>query len=116
MINFLVVDAFYRAPGERAALRRGEVFDRVKAERRKIRHRSHHFAVIFRSESVSRVRADRYSSYRALNVVRGFEKAFFAFDHPENAIVIARHAAEIDRDNNLGFVGYRSFERVVVHL
>ena len=116
MVDRLVVDAGDGAPGERAALRGGEILHRMEAEGGKIGDAADHASMPLRTEGVRRVRADGNSAERRLHLVCRFEQMLFPLHDSKNALVIAGHAAEVDRDDRLGAFGNGSFERVIVHL
>ena len=116
MVKRLAVNRRREHPGNRAALGGCEILDRVETEAGEIRHRSDHFAVPFCPQRVRRVRADRHSADRPLQVVGRLEQVLFPLRDFKNAGIIAGNAAQIHGNDSLCALVDRSFQRVVVHL
>ena len=104
------------APGEAAALRRGEILHRMERERAEIGDGAAGAALERGAEGVRGVGYDDDAVEALLQGVRGAPAFFHAFKRGEEAFVVAHAPAEVDGNDGLRALGDEAGELVVVHL
>ena len=116
MVDIVARYAGNRSPGQTSALAGGKVLDRVEGKRREVGDVADHLPVPLGSEGVRGIRHHGDPAERLLNRACGTELPFRVFNDRIDPVVIAGHAAEVDRNDRFGLIGDRVCNRVVVHL
>ena len=114
-VHLIVVKSRTAEPRDRAALARSQALDGMEREGREVGKIATHHTAAARAEPVCGVRDHDNAVKKTLYGIARVIKRLFRFKSGINTVIIAKLAAEIDRDYHLRALGDRIGNCVVVH-
>ena len=115
VVKLFVVDTFPAAPGQRTTFCRGEILHGVETERSEVGHRTNLLAVPSRTEGMGSISTYDDTIESLLNVIAWTEEMLLALHNPENLVVVAGNAGQVNGNYYFGALGNDIGQLVVVH-